>query len=198
MSWRSAASELNIPCVSVAEADAAGIPILSRHAVDRRPSAPSTCSTPNISAASTRSISPWCTMTASLPDDLERGRHRPDRHLAARRKRRPAIYLANRGIKTANIPLVLGVPSCRRSLAAPSDAFIVGLVASAERIVPSPPEPRAGARRSFDLEDYVDRATIAEEIALDARALCAPRLADDRRDTPLDRRDGGGDHPPLP
>ncbi|MCP6711719.1 kinase/pyrophosphorylase, partial [Klebsiella pneumoniae] len=45
-----------------------------------------------------------------------------------------SIYLANRGIKTANIPLVPNVPlpSNIESLKAP---LVVGLVASAERIV---------------------------------------------------------------
>ena len=44
-----------------------------------------------------------------------------------------SIYLANRGIKTANIPIVLGVP-VPESLAVAKKPLIVGLIASAERI----------------------------------------------------------------
>src|SRR5690606_38342659 len=44
-----------------------------------------------------------------------------------------SIYLANRGIKTANIPIVLGVP-LPDSLLKATNPLIVGLIASAERI----------------------------------------------------------------
>jgi len=44
-----------------------------------------------------------------------------------------SIYLANRGIKTANIPLVPGIPHPTQ-LEASTHPLIVGLVASAERI----------------------------------------------------------------
>src|SRR3712207_5499006 len=45
-----------------------------------------------------------------------------------------SIYLANRGVKTANIPLVPGVPP-PAALEAARKPLIVGLIASAERIV---------------------------------------------------------------
>ena len=44
-----------------------------------------------------------------------------------------SIYLANRGFKTANVPLVPGVPLPPK-LEKATKAFVVGLVASAERI----------------------------------------------------------------
>src|SRR3990172_5609836 len=44
-----------------------------------------------------------------------------------------SIYLANRGFKTANVPLVPGV-ALPPPLEAPTSAFVVGLVASTERI----------------------------------------------------------------
>ena len=58
-----------------------------------------------------------------------------------------AIYLANRGIKTANVPLVPGVPLPPTARSADASAFVVGLVASPERIVAGPPEPRASSMR---------------------------------------------------
>lgn len=82
-----------------------------------------------------------------------------------------AIYLANRGIKTANFPLVTSAPipddliSARRPL-------IVGLVASPDRIVQIR-QHRVLTMKSDELtESYVDRATVTEEIAW-SRKLCA-------------------------
>jgi regulator of PEP synthase PpsR (kinase-PPPase family) len=78
-----------------------------------------------------------------------------------------AVYLANRGVKTANIPLVPGVPpptvlnSARRAL-------IVGLVATPERIV----QIRQNRLLSLNADDdtsYVDRDAVAEEIAASRR-----------------------------
>jgi regulator of PEP synthase PpsR (kinase-PPPase family) len=81
-----------------------------------------------------------------------------------------AIYLANRGVKTANIPLVPGVPlppaveNARRPL-------VVGLVASPDRIVQIR-QNRLLSLRSNDDTAYVDRDAVAEEIAM-SRRLCA-------------------------
>ncbi|HZB63347.1 MAG TPA: pyruvate, water dikinase regulatory protein [Microvirga sp.] len=78
-----------------------------------------------------------------------------------------AVYLANRGLKTANIPLVPGVTpptvlnSARRAL-------IVGLVATPERIV----QIRQNRLLSLNADDdtsYVDRDAVAEEIAASRR-----------------------------
>jgi regulator of PEP synthase PpsR (kinase-PPPase family) len=79
-----------------------------------------------------------------------------------------SIYLANRGIKTANIPIVPGVP-VPASLLAARRPLIVGLIASAERISQVRQNRLLGS--GADMEAYVDRANIAEELAY-ARQIC--------------------------
>jgi hypothetical protein len=81
-----------------------------------------------------------------------------------------AIYLANRGFKTANVPLVPGV-DVPPQLEMPTTAFVVGLVASPERIA-QVRQNRVIEHAHNHLEDYVDREAIAAEIA-QTRALCA-------------------------
>ena len=81
-----------------------------------------------------------------------------------------SIYLANRGIKTANIPLVLGVP-LPQQLEEVTAPLVVALIASAERIV----QIRRNRLLSINEKtetDYVDKAVIAEELTY-ARKLCA-------------------------
>jgi regulator of PEP synthase PpsR (kinase-PPPase family) len=82
-----------------------------------------------------------------------------------------SIYLANRGVKTANIPLVLGVPvpSQLDSLKHP---LIVGLYASPERVVQMREHRLLGMRVQLDDDQYVDRKAVTEEIAF-SRRLCA-------------------------
>lgn len=82
-----------------------------------------------------------------------------------------SIYLANRGIKTANIPIVLGVPM-PESLATAKRPLIVGLIASAERISQVRQNRVLGTTSDYDSQGYVDRANIAEELAY-ARQICA-------------------------
>lgn len=104
-----------------------------------------------------------------LPDDVEQA----DVVLIgiSRTSKTPtSIYLANRGIKTANIPIVLGVPMPDALIAA-AKPLIVGLIASAERIGHVRQNRVLGAGGNFDAKTYVDRATIAEELAY-ARQLC--------------------------
>jgi regulator of PEP synthase PpsR (kinase-PPPase family) len=81
-----------------------------------------------------------------------------------------SIYLANRGFKTANVPLVPGVPT-PPELEMPTRAFVVGLVASADRIA-QVRQNRIIEQAHNHLEDYVDREAIAAEIA-QTRQLCA-------------------------
>ena len=107
-----------------------------------------------------------------------------------------AIYLANRGIKTANIPLVPGVP-LPAVLETARKPLIVGLVASPERIVQIRQNRLLSLRADEDTA-YVDRDAVAEEIAVSRRLCAAPQLADDRRDPALDRGDRGRDPRPLP
>ena len=81
-----------------------------------------------------------------------------------------SIYLANRGFKTANVPLVTSVP-LPPQLEVPTRAFVVALVASAERIS-QVRQNRVIEQSHSHLEDYVDRDAIAAEIA-QTRQLCA-------------------------
>jgi len=83
-----------------------------------------------------------------------------------------SIYLANRGYKTANIPLVPNVP-LPHALAYLRHPLIVGLVASADRIV----QIRQNRLLSLNTDtrtEYVDRVAVAEEIAA-SRRLFAER-----------------------
>lgn len=78
-----------------------------------------------------------------------------------------AIYLAHRGMKTANIPLVPGVPP-PPVLETTRRALIVGLVATPERIV----QIRQNRLLSLNADDdtsYVDRDAVAEELAASRR-----------------------------
>ncbi len=78
-----------------------------------------------------------------------------------------AIYLANRGLKTANIPLVPGVPP-PAVLETARKALIIGLVATPERIV----QIRQNRLLSLNADDdtsYVDRDAVAEELAASRR-----------------------------
>jgi [pyruvate, water dikinase]-phosphate phosphotransferase / [pyruvate, water dikinase] kinase len=81
-----------------------------------------------------------------------------------------SIYLAQRGYKTANVPIVPEIP-LPEALSEPHAAFVVGLVASADRIA----EIRRNRVRFLadrNLDEYVDRDRIAQEIA-HSRRLCA-------------------------
>jgi len=78
-----------------------------------------------------------------------------------------AIYLANRGMKTANIPLIPGVPP-PAVLETAKKALIVGLVATPERIVQIR-QNRLLSLKADDDSSYVDRDAVAEEIATSRR-----------------------------
>nr|WP_277614118.1 pyruvate, water dikinase regulatory protein [Kaistia nematophila] len=82
-----------------------------------------------------------------------------------------SIYLANRGVRTANIPIVpgIGLPA---ELEAATRPLIVGLVATPDRIVQMR-ENRLLTNSGFGDDDpYVDRAAVANEIA-STRKICA-------------------------
>ncbi len=82
-----------------------------------------------------------------------------------------SIYLANRGIKTGNVPLVPGVPLAPdvEKLKKP---LVVGLFASPERIVQIRENRLLGLNAHKDDDQYIDRAAVAEEVAF-SRKLCA-------------------------
>ncbi len=78
-----------------------------------------------------------------------------------------SIYLANRGIKTANIPMVPNVP-IPNAIFSVKNALVVGLVASPERIV----QIRQNRLLSLNVDTetpYVDRMSVAEELAQSRR-----------------------------
>jgi regulator of PEP synthase PpsR (kinase-PPPase family) len=82
-----------------------------------------------------------------------------------------SIYLANRGVKTGNVPLVPGVqlaPEVER-LARP---LVIGLYASPERIVQIRENRLLGLNAHRDDDQYIDKAAVAEEVAY-SRRLCA-------------------------
>ncbi len=104
-----------------------------------------------------------------LPDDLDEA----DVILVgiSRTSKTPtSIYLANRGIKTANIPLVPGIPP-PPALERVKRALVVGLVATPERIVQIR-QNRLLALNAPETSPYVDKVAVAEEVAT-SRKLCA-------------------------
>ena len=82
-----------------------------------------------------------------------------------------SIYLANRGVKTGNVPLVPGVDVSRHveQLTRP---LVVGLYASPERIVQIRQNRLLGLKAHHDDDQYIDRKAVAEEVAV-SRKLCA-------------------------
>ncbi len=83
-----------------------------------------------------------------------------------------SIYLANRGYKTANIPLVPDIP-LPRALDHLRRPLIVGLVASPERIIQIR-QNRLLALHADSQTQYVDRVAVAQEVA-SSRRLFAER-----------------------
>ncbi len=81
-----------------------------------------------------------------------------------------SIYLANRGVKTANVPVVAGLP-VPPQLERLTRPLVIGLYASPERIVQIR-QNRLLSLRTNDDDLYVDRQAVAEEVAF-SRRLCA-------------------------
>jgi regulator of PEP synthase PpsR (kinase-PPPase family) len=105
-----------------------------------------------------------------LPDDLETA----DVVLVgvSRTSKTPtSIYLANRGVKTANVPLVPSMPVSSQ-LEGIRHPLVVGLFASAERIVQIRQNRLLGLKVHRADDQYIDRQAVAEEIAF-SRRLCA-------------------------
>jgi regulator of PEP synthase PpsR (kinase-PPPase family) len=81
-----------------------------------------------------------------------------------------SIYLANRGVKTGNVPLVPGIPIAP-SVESLTRPLVVGLYASPERIVQIRQNRLLGLKAHHDEDQYIDRKAVAEEVAL-SRKLC--------------------------
>jgi regulator of PEP synthase PpsR (kinase-PPPase family) len=83
------------------------------------------------------------------------------------------IYLANRGIKAANIPIVPGVPvpaELTKLRNKPGEPFVVGLTKDPERLV----QVRRNRLQMLSQDsntDYVDLESVREEVSA-ARRLC--------------------------
>lgn len=82
-----------------------------------------------------------------------------------------SIYLANRGVRTANIPLVPGVP-LPPTIETLKHPLVVGLYATPERIVQIRQNRLLGLRAHRDDDKYIDQQSVAEEISA-SRRLCA-------------------------
>lgn len=84
-----------------------------------------------------------------------------------------SIYLANRGIKTANIPLVPSLP-LPEGLFALKHPLVVGLVASAERVIEIRRNRLLGLNATGSGDSYTDLEQVIQEIAF-SRRLCVSR-----------------------
>ena len=81
-----------------------------------------------------------------------------------------SIYLANRGIKVANVPIVPGM-SLPKELGALEKPLVIGLVATSERIAQIR-RNRLLSLNESDETDYVDKKAIADELNY-ARKICS-------------------------
>jgi regulator of PEP synthase PpsR (kinase-PPPase family) len=108
----------------------------------------------------------------NLPEDLEEA----DVILlgVSRTSKTPtSIYLANRGLKTTNLPLVPGMP-LPAAIERARKPLVVGLFASPERIV----QIRQNRLSSLNADDsslYVDRSAVADEITASRRLFTKNR-----------------------
>lgn len=106
----------------------------------------------------------------ALPDDIDEA----DVVLVgvSRTSKTPtSIYLANRGVRATNVPIVPDIPP-PSSLFRAKRALIVGLTASPERIVALRENRLLTMQAERRASSYVDRQVVAKEVAF-ARKLCA-------------------------
>jgi len=82
-----------------------------------------------------------------------------------------SIYLANRGVKTGNVPLVPNVP-LPPSVEKLTRPLVVGLYASPERIVQIRENRLLGLKAHRDDDQYIDKMAVTEELQY-SRRLCA-------------------------
>jgi [pyruvate, water dikinase]-phosphate phosphotransferase / [pyruvate, water dikinase] kinase len=81
-----------------------------------------------------------------------------------------SIYLANRGVKTGNVPLVPGV-ALAPAVEKLTRPLVVGLYASPERIVQIRENRLLGLKAHRNDDQYIDKKAVAEEVAY-SRRLC--------------------------
>ncbi|MCJ2059926.1 kinase/pyrophosphorylase [Methylobacterium sp. J-048] len=108
----------------------------------------------------------------NLPEDLEQA----DVILlgVSRTSKTPtSIYLANRGLKTTNLPLVPGMP-LPPAIERARKPLVVGLFASPERIVQIR-QNRLSSLNADESSMYVDRSAVADEITMSRRLFTKNR-----------------------
>jgi hypothetical protein len=82
-----------------------------------------------------------------------------------------SIYLANRGIRTANVPLVPGI-AIPHQLEALTKPLVVSLHATPERLIQVRQNRLLSIGAASSNDDYIDRQAVADEVAF-ARKLSA-------------------------
>ena len=82
-----------------------------------------------------------------------------------------SIYLANRGVRTANVPLVPGIP-IPRQLETLSKPLVVSLHAAPERLIQIRQNRLLGIGARGDNDTYIDRQAVTDEVTF-ARRLSA-------------------------
>jgi [pyruvate, water dikinase]-phosphate phosphotransferase / [pyruvate, water dikinase] kinase len=82
-----------------------------------------------------------------------------------------SIYLANRGIRTANVPLVPGIP-IPHQLETLVKPLVVSLHATPERLIQVRQNRLLSIGAAVGNEDYIDRQTVTDEVSY-ARRLSA-------------------------
>jgi regulator of PEP synthase PpsR (kinase-PPPase family) len=82
-----------------------------------------------------------------------------------------SIYLANRGVRTANVPLVPGIP-IPRQLETLKKPLVVSLHATPERLIQIRQNRLLGIGAKTDDDSYIDRQSVTEEVAF-SRKLSA-------------------------
>ena len=82
-----------------------------------------------------------------------------------------SIYLANRGVKTANVPLVPGI-AIPHQLEALKKPLVVSLHATPERLIQVRQNRLLSMGAGSGNDDYIDRQAVADEVAF-ARRLSA-------------------------
>jgi regulator of PEP synthase PpsR (kinase-PPPase family) len=82
-----------------------------------------------------------------------------------------SIYLANRGVRTANVPLVPGIP-IPQQLESLKKPLVVSLHATPERLIQIRQNRLLSLGADSGNEDYIDRQSVTEEVTF-ARRLSA-------------------------
>ena len=82
-----------------------------------------------------------------------------------------SIYLANRGVRTANVPLVPGIP-IPHELTILKKPLVVSLQATPDRLIQVRQNRLLGIGAKSGDDAYIDRQSVAEEIAM-SRKLSA-------------------------